>query len=367
MLRPSDAHLWVPCSLAGHVLASGEYHATPQPPEAMVESDARREGICAGWAAELLITGAVDQPRELVGMRHGNGWIIDEEMAHHAAGFVAYCRSFGPVTRAEVPVELFGGLIRGRLDATTEYGTVYTARVFDLKYGWRPVEAHHNWSMLCYGLAVTEDTDRDLEMHIYQPRPHHPDGQRRVWRIEAAELPRWREWLWAVASEARDNPRASVGPHCDRCPALTSCHANARTSYGLYAAQQERRMVSHTAMELAAELRFLERAETIIADRRKALEAEASARIVKGELIPGYAREPRKGNRAFTAPLETVALITGREVYKPKPKSPAELEREGVPEHVMNRIAARPTIGWKLTGNPEIFAEKMFGKAKGTE
>lgn len=364
MLRPSDAHLWVPCSLAGNLLATGEYHATPQP-DARAESDSRREGTCAGWAAELLITGAVDHPRELVGMQHSNGWVVDLEMAHHAAGFVEYCREFGPVTQAEVPVELFGGLIRGRLDTTTDtIASGMTARIFDLKYGWRPVEAHQNWSMLCYGLATCHNVD--LEMHIYQPRPHHPDGPARVWRIEAHELEQWRAWLWAVATEARDNPRASPGPHCDRCPAQVSCVANARTGYHLYAAQAERRQHDHTAAELVGELRFLEMAEDVLAARRKAVAAEMEARMRKGEFMPGAVLKPRKGNRAWVADAEAIQLATGIDPYNRTPvlKSPAALEREGASKHMMKVLTDSPHIGFKISFDPQAYAEQMFGKAK---
>lgn len=366
MLQPSQAHLWVPCSLAGNVLASGEYPATPQPLTEV--TDSRREGTCAAWAAELLITGAVDHPRELIDMQHPNGWVIDREMAHHVADYRDYCSQWGPVSAAEVPIELFGGLVRGRLDSTTALTGVL--RVFDLKYGWRPVEARENWTMLCYGLARAAEFAEaacTIELHIFQPRPHHPDGPARVWRIEAHEVDGWMQWLWAVATEARDNPRASPGQHCDRCPAQASCVANAKTGYHLYQSQAERRMHGHTPAEIARELVFVEMAEDFLASRRKALEVEAMARLAVGEDVPGCVREPRLAReRQFTVPAETVELITGRPMTHlvEQKKTPAELEREGVPKHVVKMITHRPTVGWKLGRNPEGLADRIFGKAK---
>jgi len=349
----------VPCSLAGNVLASGEYHATPSP-DAKVMSDSRREGICAAWAAELLINGAVDHPRELLDMQHANGWRVDMEMAHHVGRYVEYCRQWGsPQLVAEAPVRLFDGLVRGRVDATGTGGEVL--RIFDLKYGWQPVEVRENWAMLCYGLAFAQD-GQAIELHIFQPRPHHPDGPARVWRIEAREVVSWLHWLRGVATAARDNPRASIGPHCDKCPAQVSCVANAKITYGLYEAMGERRMHGHTPEQLAAEAHFLTRAADVIADRRNAVLAEVEARIKAGKMIPGFALKPAEGNREFVAPPELLELATGVSPWKQVLKSPAEMEREGVPKHIMEVLTKKRPKGQRLTANPTAYAEKMFGK-----
>lgn len=360
-LTPSNAHLWVPCSLAGNVLLSGEHNAAPQQSE---DDDARREGICAHWAGELLLRDEVDHPRELIGLQHNNGWVIDQEMAHHAAGYRDYCRKHGDrVLTVERPVSLFSGMVQGRADVTGD-PSVDTVQIFDFKYGWRPVEADQNWSLLCYGLALAEGTDCAIEMHLYQPRPQHPDGIARVWRIEPGEVPRWRAFLYAAAVAAYYQPSATVGPYCRRCPFATGCHANAGAAYHAAAGVTETRMIDHTPEALAMELRFLDWAENVVVTRRKAVVAEAEARIASGHHIPGYALEARRGNRAFTVSAEMVELITGRSATKPTPKSPAELEREGVPKHVIGMISERPFIGRKLTSNPEVIADKIFGKAK---
>jgi len=362
MLTPSTAHLWVPCSLAGNLLASGRYHGAGRPAP---KSDSRREGICAARAAEVATIQGITDARELIGHEHPNGWRVDQEMAHHVMGYLEYCRQWGDVIAAEVPVELYGGLIRGRLDTTT-VSSQSVVRVFDLKYGWRLVEAYQNWPMLCYGLGEVLKLGRpvDLELHIYQPRPHHPDGPARVWRIAAHEVDGWLKWLYAVATEARDNPRASVGPHCDHCPAQVGCVANAQTSYALYAAHGERRQHDHSAEELAAELRFLEMAAELLADRRKAVTAEAEARIKAGKVVPGYFLKPRAGHRAWITTPDITELATGSSPWKQVLKSPAEMEKEGVPKHVLDVISKPPSLPPKLGNNPQEYADKMFGKAK---
>lgn len=361
MLAPSKAHLWVPCSLAGNVLASGNYHTAVTDGAEM--SDSRREGICAAWAAET----AINQPEAaLVGLEHPNGWRVDREMAHHIRAYLDYCRQWGDVIKAEVPVDLFGGIIRGRVDATNTFGGVSasnTIRIFDLKYGWRIVEARQNWAMLCYGLAEAVDSPgADIELHIYQPRPHHPDGPARVWRIAAAEVPAWSEWLYAVASEARDNPRATPGDHCGMCPAQAGCVAHAKMSYALFADQAERRQHNHTAAEIAAEMRFLDMAADVLKARQKAIYAEAAARLRRGEYLPGVAMVPTTGHREWIAERDVIELATGRSLMKEEKKSPAEMEKEGVRPDVINMLSKKPSRGMKVTLDVEKYRDELFGK-----
>ncbi len=363
MLTPSNAQLWVNCSLAGNVIASGHYHSTPD--AIPNDDDAKREGICAHWVAESMFNNRGVAARDMIGEQHKNGWVVDEEMAHHVASYVEYVEQFGTVTAAEKPVSLYDGLVVGRLDNTSTSGSIL--RIFDLKYGWKLKEAHHNYESLCYALAEWSAdpwTVDAIEIHIYQPRPHHPDGPARVWRIERAEIQTWYAWLFQVATEARDNPRATVGDQCKYCPAAASCHALAAASYDITQTVLESRMLLYTPEQLAAELRFLEMAKKRIAARAKAIEAEATARLSKGQFIPGAVLEATKGNRQWKYALDKLAVMLGRPVHKEVPMSPAEMERAGVSKNIVNSLSERPNTGRKINLNPEGYAEKMFGKAR---
>ena len=362
MLRPSDAHLWARCSLAGSLITSGEYYITPDPEPWNETSDSKREGECAHWAADMVFKG-YGTARDLIGAQHRNGWIIDEEMAGHVQDYVDYVLSFGPVTASELTITLFDA-ISGRLDTVVSNDTS-VVRVFDFKYGWRIVEADENYGMLCYGLAVSQRDMVDVELHVYQPRPNHPLGVARVWRIPAEDNDEWAEWLWTRASDCIDNPRGTVGAHCLNCPAAGSCHALTANVYGVFETVEDHRVTDMTGDQLGAFLTFLWRAEKLVKAKKEAIEAEMEARLKQGSQVPGWALHPRTGNRRFTVDADRVRLATGIDPFKAVMMSPSELEREGVPKHVVALITERPTIGRKLTNSPSDLMDALFGKPEG--
>lgn len=364
MLRPSDAHLWVPCSLAGSLLVSGGYEATPMAGEdAVPVSDSRREGTCAGWVAEMVINNNEASAHGMLGEAHSNGWIVDEEMCAHVQNYVNYVRGFGPASAAEVPVELFG-LVRGRLDAVSGHNAgEMVCRIFDLKYGWKPVNAERNWAMLCYGLGQMQPGEA-LELHIYQPRPPHPEGPARVWTILAHEVENWRKWLHRTAQRCVDVPTGTPGEQCTRCPANRSCAALSLNVAAQYEIIRDARTMSIPTDRLAAELEFLELAKDLATARLDALEAETAARITRGAFVEGYSVLPSYSNRAFTVTPHEVFAATGVEPYRKVLKTPAELERDGVPKGVVNKIAKRLLKGRRLTKDDNSIAKRIFGKVK---
>jgi hypothetical protein len=359
MLQPSNANLWVRCPLAGNVLSSGHYHATHD--LHAVEGDARREGTCAHWAAEAVLTERAETVAELIGQVHPNGWVVDEEMARHAQAYVDYVRGFGPVAAAERIIEMWG-LIRGRLDTHSSTGPV--VRIFDFKYGHRIVEAEENYPMLCYGLGVVEQLpyEVDIELHVYQPRPHHPDGPARVWRVHRTDIIGLAMWLYQRAADCFNEPKGQPGTQCVDCPANRSCHALAATNYYQTSVIQDDRMTSHTAAELARKLQFLRLAKVLTDGALYAIEAEAEARMGRGEYIPGHVMSVNKGNRRFTVPMNQVQTITGVYPYKITELTPAELEAKGVARHTLDTITTRPTVSRKISADPEKVARRMFGK-----
>jgi uncharacterized protein DUF2800 len=359
MLQPSNADLWVRCPLAGNVLSSGQYHATHNPHA--VEGDARREGTCAHWTAEAVLTNHAETCAELIGQVHPNGWVVDEEMARHVQAYVDYVRGFGSVTTAERIINLWG-IVRGRLDTHSSAGS--TIRIFDFKYGYRLVEAEENYPMLCYGLGVVEymPYDVDIELHVYQPRPHHPDGPARVWRIHRTDIIGLAMWLYDRAQACFNEPKGQPGPHCVDCPANRSCHALAATNYYQTSVIQDDRMTSHTAAELARKLQFLRLAKILTDGALHAIEAEAEARMARGEYIPGHVMSANKGNRKFTVSPLQVQLATGINPYKLVEMTPAELEAKGVSRDILDTITTRPIISRKISADPEKVARRMFGK-----
>ena len=163
--RPSAAHRWTKCS-AAPLFAS---RAGPQP-----TSDAAREGTCAAWVAELLLT---DRPVE-VGMTHENGWEVDPDMIGHMQDYADICRADGGEMWVEEYVTL-SHTIAGTSDCVTLANGVLTVR--DLKYGFKLV-APDSPQLIIYAAAILiapPGPVSTLRTEIYQPRGFHQDGPRR--------------------------------------------------------------------------------------------------------------------------------------------------------------------------------------------
>lgn len=360
MLRPSDSHLWVKCPLAGELLNSGAYYATHDPEKSSADTDSRREGTCAHWAADEVFNGTVETAAELIGEAHANGWVVDEEMAGHVQDYVDFVRSFGAPVASEMPVQLFD-LINGRLD-TVSIGNEHVVRIFDFKYGFKPVEVRENYAMLCYGLAAVKDAAHTtIELHVYQPRASHPDGPHRVWTIPPQDYAHWYFWLEQRAQACFHSPQGVPGSQCEHCPARGSCHALTANVGAQYELIRDNRMTNQSPAELGAFLTFLELASDLVNAKLYGIRAETMARLNRGTIVPGWGTDIRKGNRKFTVDRERVRLATGIDPVKTVPMSPAELERAGAPKHVVAIITQRPTIGKKLTNDPEAIARRLFG------
>ena len=155
--RSSAAHRWTKCS-AAPLFAS---RAGPQP-----TSDEAREGTCAAWVAELLLT---DRPVE-VGMTHENGWEVDADMIGHMQEYADICRADGGEMWVEEYVTL-SNRIAGTLDCVTLADGVLTLR--DLKYGFRLVSPDSP-QLIIYAAAILQappETIHTIRTEIYQPWP----------------------------------------------------------------------------------------------------------------------------------------------------------------------------------------------------
>lgn len=344
-LRPSSSHIWTKC-------AAMPLMSSRVPPGDV--GDPAREGTCAAWVAEMVLTGAVSTAADMVGQSHENGWLVEPDMAQHIQKYVDRVRSYGGEIHTERKVRL-NQHIAGTPDAFAVLGSDHVLIVDDLKYGFGLVEPYQNPQVCIYAGAILRMlTARGVRVDrvvigIYQPRAWSPAGIHRIWSCYPEELMSFVQTIEEAGNAAQNpNAPATPGAHCEYCDAAATCAANAAENYRVYernASQQQRHM---TVEELAKELDFLEMASDMLKGRKSAVEAEAAARMKRAETIPGWHMEQRAGQRRFTVPAATVRALTGLDPEVPKMVTPAELERMGASDAVVARITETPRTAPRL-------------------
>ena len=353
-LRPSSAHMWMHC--AGQPTMAGR-----MPPES--PSDAAREGTCAAWVAEMMLT---DQP---VPTQHENGWLVTDDMVSHITKYVELVRSHGGQVHVERKVRL-NQWVEGTPDAFAVLDTEGVLYADDLKYGFGIVEPYRNPQISIYAASILRYLSsrdviiRRVEIGVYQPRAWHPAGAYRTWVIEPHQLMAFvHEIEAAIPATQAANPVLTPGRHCEYCPAASTCAAVTHENYRIYqtvCADTQRHMSSE---ELARELGFLELAEDMLKARRTAVNAEAEARLKRAQHIPGWHLGERRGNRRFTVSAEVVRALTGVDVEVKKMVTPAEAERMGASPVMLKAITEVPIIAPKLERIPPGFYNNLFRRA----
>lgn len=337
--RPSAAHRWMKCAAAPQFSAA----AGPQP-----SSDPAREGTCAAWVAEMVLTGRAEQCADLIGQRHENEWEVDSEMAAHAQDYVDLCRADGGDLWAEEHLTL-GPRVAGTADSITLADGVLTVR--DLKYGYRLVEPDSP-QLIIYAGAVLKAPPEIIYVvrtEIYQPRGFHPRGPRRSIDWTPDKIRAECEKILARAEEChKPDPIATPGPHCLYCDGAVGCAAAQQTAAQSLAVAEMIGYRDRTPDELAQALHFYRWASETIQAAAKATEAEAEARAKRGERLPGWGIYPRLGNTRVTASPDAIRALTGCPGVKTVPMNVGDLRATGLTDEQLAAITDRPTIGHKL-------------------
>lgn len=355
-LNFSNAYRWTRCASAGR-----ETQGIPALYDTGELSNPRKEGRAAAWVADGVLRGDASCAADFLGELSPDGWTITPDMVDHVQAYITHVSSFGAV-RSEASLEWYG--ITGRVDQHISSDSE-TLRIFDLKYGFRIVEPEDNEQLLLAAITLLKGHHRDVELTIFQPRPFHPAGPWRTWKITPADLMSWADFFRYRADDARlPNPGGRAGSYCEDCPFAgpSTCAA-----LGIEIASRFESMSVDTqpgplpAARIKSELDWLKETEKMINARRKATMAEASARARRGEFIPGMMLAEKYGHRKFTVPLTMVEMMTGVHPYRDVEMSPAELEREGVLTEIVNTISKPQFAGYDLVPYSETVVKRVMG------
>jgi hypothetical protein len=358
-LPPSSSHRWTNCEL--FLQASQKY---PEPPE----GDEAKEGTCAAWVAQMVLTGQAVNCAALIGKNHANGWLVTAEMARDVQGYVDNVLKRGGTTTCEGYVTLSEDpLIAGTLDLNATIANIPTLYVDDLKFGREIVEVRKNLQLIIYTAATLKKyapgTFNFVQLGIYQPRAFHHKGIYRTWIIETVVLLRMADDIIEAGRRCyTPNPIGNPGEWCVHCPVATRCEALAQTNYARVAHVRSGAHRDMTPAEISRELDFLEEAEATVKARKKAVFAEAEQRA-RSTLIPGRRLEMGKGKRKFRVPGEVVRMVTGVNPYEEKELcTPAELVRRGASKTAVDTLSFTPDTGMKLIKSDEDYIASVFGE-----
>lgn len=353
--RPSGAHRWTRCS-AAPLFAS---RAGPQP-----DNDAAREGTCAAWVAEMVLTGHALSAFDMLGEQHSNGWQVDVEMCDHVQSYADMIRLDGGTISTERHVRL-SAHVAGTLDNAASF-TNGVLKVRDFKYGYRLVETDAEQLVIYAGALLTELEANGQEINeiwteIYQPRGFHADGVHRRQQWTRDRIVSKCQWIVERAEEChKPNPLARPGAHCAHCEGAAGCEALHATTANLLTYVNSAGHREMTMAEVSERLTFLDEAKRVIDAATSAIQTEAETRVKAGERLPGYHMNERHGHRKFTVGADAIRALTGICPTKEVLMSPADLKKAGATDKQLGVITHRPMIGHKLKRLNQRDLERQF-------
>jgi hypothetical protein len=342
------------------------------------EDESAAEGTAAHHAGAEMLLGC--EP----GTVAPNGVVLTEEMLDGAQMWVDDVRSIGaPASELQVEQRVYMPRIHAQAYGTPDTwlfvpstGTVY---VWDFKFGHGVVEHFENWQLIAYvcgildllGIDGRNDEHIWCDLRVVQPRAYHREGRVRSWRVRASDLRGYFNRLNLAAHAAmRPGAQTRTGSYCLHCNAAANC-------------ETLRKAVTHAAdwlggsspEELPAsaageEMELLEHLATLVKARRTARTADLSARLHRGEGVPGWCLENTTGAKAWKPEDKdkVIALgpLLGLDLSKaPAPITPTQAlalaKKSGVDASVISDYLYNPSTGQKLARDTHLLNRARAG------
>ena len=264
----------------------------------------------------------------------------------------------GAVTEQLIPITAIHPQCYGTPDAHRRQGNHLI--VWDLKYGFAPVEARENWQLLCYaaGLARPGDT---IELRISQPRI-----RRRVlsWSITWDQLTGYIDLLREAAAIALSGQSFTIpGKHCLYCPAMHVCAAGRRVALSLSEYLQNTETEPVPDNDLAGELIRLQETAKVISARVHAIESAILTALAEGRPVSGVHIKHKPGRLEWTAPeAELRMLETVLGVNLSKLVTPTQAINRGLSPDVIQHYSTRTNSALVIDTECDTRAKEIFKK-----
>lgn len=326
------------------------------------ESDAAKEGTAFH---ELVETRFRNLP---VPEKAKNDWVFDADMFYYA-GQVLKLIPANAICEQEliVPIVREHMQVVGHLDYAWEEDNGNTLVIMDIKYGHRIVDVNKNWQLLSYAMGELIKRQREynaIKIMIVQPRPYHLDGPVRTATYTTAEI---YNAYYELRVQLTAERSFLTSDKCKYCPgSLGKCAALNTAFYNSVDVVMSDNMGGDLSPEqISSMLKTYDRVKDILKIKVDGLTHYAEERIAAGVAIPGYGIQKQYGHRVWTKNFDAVAIekMTKVKVQKIVTLSPAELEKQGMDESLIEAFTEKPYKGTKLVPVDQVkLADKIFGK-----
>lgn len=202
-----------------------------------------------------------------------------------------------------------------------------TLHIADFKWGHVPVEAVENWQLLSYAALLKEHLklgdDVRYILHVIQPRCFDGSGEHKRWTCNdiTPYVTKMRE---QTAKALEVQPELVTGDHCRYCPAVYRCPALRQQSTEIIEVMIDKGgymdIDDPTPADVGAELTLLTRAEAILKNKLKAMEAHAEILLKQGQDVEGWQLTDKKSAAKWGVSEDEVramALLFGVDFNKP--------------------------------------------------
>lgn len=337
--------------------------------------DAAREGTAAGEVLQAMLEQQTLEPK--LGAYASNGFLFDDDMKFYVRPIAQsiLSRAVEGLT-CEERIDWMtkaGILIRGSHDVRFIVGD--TLYIEDLKYGWGLVDEIENWQLLGYAIGnvfkqyqQTGWLPRIIHLTIHQPRPHHERGTSRTWTISYDQLIGYYQQIEETMSAISQGDKTLVtGSHCRYCPAAgEACVAfNRAATNALDLVFNEFVQDELSNQQIAEQLKLYARAAEILKTKASSLKTLGVHRVQNGAIIPGFAMVESFGHRKWKDGMDPsdIEVLTRHSITKKEYISPAQAEKLGIDENLINAYSARFSTGFDLKPSDiNEKASKIFGK-----
>lgn len=328
--------------------------------EEMEAGDAAKEGTACGELLSEMIRQKSFTPQ--VGSHASNNVFFDNDMWYHCSNIyndiLQTAQGAHISTEERIDWKTQAGItIRGQFDI--EYVTPGVLHIEDLKYGWGIVDVKRNWQLIGYAIGRVNHymqvygwQPNEIHFTIHQPRPYHPDGRTRTWVITIQELYALKQEIEAMAMRYVQGDRTlSTGKQCKYCPAMNSCPAaNAALWNAVDVTMTEWSQDTLSNNEIGMQLKQLQRVQEILKIKQSSLEQLAIMRSQNGQPIPGWSYEMEYGDRKWKpgVTVETIKILTGKDITKTEMMSPNQAEKAGLNRRFIAELCEKSSKGLKL-------------------